>query len=193
MNKKTKILIGAVVVVLVIIVAFAINFPPVFKGESSGTIGKADKYRKSQMTEKDVQLRSELTADTAKLRGMIQGLMYFAVFTNELSTQIDSCVHVFQYRGLTNQEAGYKNMMAMNDFSVFIKNNNKTLGNTISLLSGFYFKDKADQSADVEKDLREFQNYVKTLIEKDSILEEALRSMDKFLVSNKLLKEKKSE
>jgi hypothetical protein len=193
MNKKTKILIGAVVVVLVIIVALAINFPPVFKGESSGTIGKADKYRKSQMTEKDVQLRSELTADTAKLRGMIQGLMYFAVFTNELSTQIDSCVHVFQYRGLTNQEAGYKNMMAMNDFSVFIKNNNKTLGNTISLLSGFYFKDKADQSADVEKDLREFQNYVKTLIEKDSILEEALRSMDKFLVSNKLLKERKSE
>jgi hypothetical protein len=124
---------------------------------------------------------------------MIQGLMYFAVFTNDLSTQIDSCVYVFQQRGLTNQEAGYKNMLVLNDFSVFIKNNNKTLGNTIGLLSGFYFKDQADQSADVEKNIREFQNYVKILIEKDSILEQALYSMDEFIVGNKVIRERKTE
>lgn len=193
MKKQTKILLGMLIVAVLVIVVLAINFPPVFRGKSSGTIGKADRYQKSQMTEKDVQLRSELTADTARLKGMIQGLMYFAVFTNDLSAQIDSCVYVFQHRGLTNQEAGYKNMLVLNDFSVFIKNNNKTLGNTIGLLSGFYFKDQADQSADVEKNLREFQNYVKTLTEKDSILEQALYSMDEFIVGNKVIRERKTE
>ena len=193
MKKQTKILIGALIVVVLLIIAISINFPPFFKGKSSGTFGKADKYRKSVITEKDVKLRSELTADTAKLKGMVQGLMYFTVFTQDLSTQIDSCVYVFQSKGLTSTDAGYKNMMALNDYSAFIRNNNKTLSNTIGMLNSFYFKDQADQSADVEKTLRDFQNYVKNLNEKDSVLELALKSMDHFIMTTKTLKDRKAE
>lgn len=193
MKKKTKIVIGILIAVALIIVAIAVNFPPVFEGKTSGTFGKADKYHKSQMTEKDVQFRSELTADTAQLKKMLQGLIYFSVFTNELSNKMDSCVTVFQQQGMTNQDTGFGNMLALQDYSTFIKNNNKTLGSTINLLSGFYFKDKADQSVDVEKNLREFGNYVKILNEKDSILEVALRSMDNFLLNSKVLKDRKTE
>ncbi len=193
MKKQTKILIGAVVVTVVIIIAFAINFPPVFKGKSSGTFGKASKYHKSQMTEKDVQLRSKLTADTVELKKTLQGLVYFTVFTKDLCVKIDNCVNVFQEQGLTGKDAGFTQLMLLKDYSAFIKNNNETLGNTIRLLKGFYFKEDVDQSADMEKTLRDFGNYVKTLGERDDVLESALKGMDNYLVSSGIMKERKEE
>ncbi len=193
MKKQTKILFGAIVVVVLVIVVISLNFPPIFKGKSSGTIGKAEKYRKSLTTEKDIKLRSELTADTVKLKGMIQGLMYFAVFTQDLSSKIDSCVILYGAKGLTGTDAGQRNLIALNDYAIFIRNNNQTLANTIKLLNGFYTGKEADQSADVEKNLRDFHNYVKTLCDRDSILEVSLKSMDKFMLTTKTLKDRKSE
>ncbi len=193
MKKQTKIVIGAMVIVVLVIVALAINFPPVFKGKSSGTFGKADRYHKSQMTDKDIQLRSKITADTVGLKKMLQGLVYFTVFTKDLCIKIDNCVTVFQEQGLTSKDKGFSQLMLLKDYSTFIKNNNKTLGNTISLLKGFYFKENADESADIEKDLRDFGNYVKTLGERDAVLESALKGMDNFLVNSDIMKERKEE
>jgi hypothetical protein len=45
----------------------------------------------------------------------------------------------------------------------------------------------------VEKNLRDFGNYVNNLNEKDSVLNLTLRSMDNFMLSNKALKNKKTE
>ncbi len=193
MKKQTKIILGALVVVVIAIVAISLGFPPVQKGESSGTFGKADKYHKSQLTEKDVQLRSKLTADTAQLKQMIQGLAYFAVFTNDVSNKIDSCFVMFQEKGLNSQDLGYSDMMALKDYSAFIRNNNKILVNTTNLLSGFYYPETADQSVDVEQSMREFGNYVKNLNQKDKVIEPALKSMDRFISTNKILQERKEE
>lgn len=193
MKKQTKILIGGLAVVVVIIIALALNFPPVFKGKSSGTFAKADKYHKSQMTEKDIQLRSKLTADTVELKKMLQGLVYFTVFTKDLCIKIDNCVTVFQEQGLTSKDAAFSQLMLLRDYSTFIKNNNETLGNTIALLKGFYFKENVDESSDVEKDLRDFGNYVKALNERDDVLESALKGMDNFLVNSDIMKERKVE
>ena len=193
MNKKTKVVIGAVVIVALFIIALALNFPPVFKGKSSGTFGKADRYHKSQMSEKDILLRSKLTSDTVELKKMLQGLVYFTVFTKDLCIKIDNCVTVFQEQGLNSKDPGFSQLMLLKDYSSFIKNNNETLGNTISLLKGFYFKENMDESADVEKSLRDFGNYVKTLDERDVVLESALKGMDNFLVSSNIMKERKEE
>lgn len=193
MKKQTKIIIGIVLAIVIIIFAISIIYPPAFKGLTSGTIGKADKYHKSQMTEKDIQLRSEVTNDTSQLRSMIQGLIYFSLFTMDLSNKIDSCVTVFQFHGICSQENGCNNIRILEDYSDFIKNNSKTLGTTISMLTGFYLKDKSDQSADVEKNLRDFTNYVNNLNEKDSILEDALHSMDNFMITSKTIKARKTE
>jgi hypothetical protein len=124
---------------------------------------------------------------------MIQGLIYFALFTQDLSNKIDSCVAAYEMQGICSQENGCANMVVLKDYSDFIKNNNKTLGTTISMLTGFYLKDQSDQSADVEKNLRDFGNYVNNLNEKDSILEVALRNMDSFLLANKTLQARKTE
>ncbi len=176
-----------------IIIGVSLFFPAALSDLTSGTFGKADKYHKTQMTEKDVVLRSDLVADTGQLRGMIQGLIYFSLFTQNLSTTIDSCIVAYRSSGINNDPIKQKNLELLKDFSGYIKNNNKTLQNTISMLTGFYLKDNADQSADVEKNLRDFGNYVNNLNEKDSVLNHALVSMDNFLLTNKTLRNKKAE
>ncbi len=193
MKKQTKIIIAIVLAIVVIIFAISVFYPPAFKGLTSGTIGKADKYHKAQMTEKDIQLRSEFTADTGQLRSMIQGLIYFSLFTDDLSNKIDSCVSAFQHHGICSQQNGCEKIRILQDYSDFIKNNNTTLSRTISMLTGFYLKDQSDQSADVEKNIRDFGNYVKDLNEKDSILEVALRNMDDFMITNRAIKDRKIE
>lgn len=193
MKKSAKVVIGVVVTIVVVIVAVSLFFPSAMTNLTSGTFGKADKYKQTQMTERDVILRSDLVADTGQLRSMIQGLIYFSLFTQNLSTTIDSCVHAYRSQGVDNDAVNKKNVWLLQDFSGFIKNNNKTLQNTISMLTGFYLKDDADKSADVERNLRDFGNYVNSLDEKDSVLTVALESMDNFLLTNKTLRNKKAE
>lgn len=193
MKRQTKIIIGSVIVAAVVIIAISFMFPSVFKGITSGTFGKADKYRKTQMTEQDIMLRSELVSDTGKLRSMIQGLIYFSLFTEDLSAKMDSCVDLYKSEGICNKPEQCATVSAMADFSDFIRNNNKTLRTTISMLTGFYLKDQSDESADVEMNLRAFGTYVTQLNEKDSILEQAFRTMDSFMLSSKTLQSKQTE
>jgi hypothetical protein len=193
MKKSVKITIGIVAAIAILIIVISLFFPAVMKDLATGTIGKADKYHKQQMTEKDVMLRSEFTSDTAQLKSMIQGLIYFSIFTQELSTSIDSCVKSSRAIGMGKNPEEAARLNVLTDYSGFIKNNNKTLGTTISMLTGFYLKDGSDQSADVEKNLRDFSTYVNNLNERDSALNLALRSMDNFMMTNKSLKMKKTE
>jgi len=193
MKKQTKIIIGIVAVIVAIIFIISIIYPPAFEGLTSGTFGKADKYHKQQMTEKDIQLRSEYVSDTAKLGNMIQGLIYFSLFTQDLSKSIDSCVDVYRGHGICSQTDRCQKITVLQDYSDFIKNNNKTLSTTIRMLTAFYLKDNSDESSDVENNLRAFGTYVNNLNERDSVLEQALKSMDNFLLTNKTLQARKTE
>jgi len=193
MKKQVKVIISIVVIIAILILGISFFFPTVFKSLTSGTFGKAEKYHKQQMTEKDILLRSEFVNDTAQLRTMIQGLVYFSLFTQDLSTTIDSCILVFNAQGLGNQSEDAKRVSILQDYSDFIKNNNKTLGTTISMLTGFYLKDSSDFSQDVEKNLRDFGAYVNNLNEKDSVLSLALLSMDNFMLTNNTIQDRKTE
>jgi len=193
MKKQVKVIISIVVAIAILILGISFFFPTVFKDLTSGTFGKAEKYHKQQMTEKDILLRSEFVNDTAQLRNMIDGLVYFSLFTQDLSTTIDSCVLVFKAQGLGGQAEDAKRVSILQDYSDFIKNNNKTLGNTISMLTGFYLKDSTDFSQDVEKNLRDFGAYVNNLNEKDSVLSQALLSMDNFMLTDKTIQDRKTE
>ena len=66
----------------------------------TGTFGKAEKFRKVQMTPKDIKLRSELVKDTAKLKSLIQGLVYFSVFTEKVSTEVEYTLISFESKGM---------------------------------------------------------------------------------------------
>jgi hypothetical protein len=193
MKKQVKVVLSIVLVLAILILGISFFFPTVFKGLTSGTFGKAEKYHKQQMTEKDILLRSEFVNDTAQLKDMIGGLVYFSLFTEDLSLKIDSCIIVFKAQGLGDQPEDAKNINVLQDYSDFIKNNNKTLGNTISMLTGFYLKDSTDMSQDVEKNLRDFGAYVNNLDEKDSVLNLALLSMDNFMLTNKTIHDRTTE
>lgn len=193
MKKQVKVVFSIVLVLAILILGISFFFPAAFKGLTSGTFGKAEKYHKQQMTEKDILLRSEFVNDTAQLKDMIGGLVYFSLFTQDLSSKIDSCILAFKEQGIGDQPADAKNISVLQDYSDFIKNNNKTLGNTISMLTGFYLKDSVDSSQDVEKNLRDFGAYVNNLNEKDSILSQALLSMDNFMLTNKTIQDRKTE
>ncbi len=191
MKIKTKLLI-AIGFIAALCIGFlagiSVDYPRLNKSDVAGTFGKAEKYRKAQMTEKDIQLRSELVKDTAKLKSMIQGLVYFSLFTEEFSTNIDASIIAFKTQGLESDK-----IKSLQDYSDFIKNNNEALKVTIDMLSGFYLKDTADMSWDVEKSLKDFGTYVNNLNEKNTVLSQALRGMDNFMFSNKTLQANKTE
>jgi hypothetical protein len=194
MKKQTKIIIGIVLAIAVIILVVSLIYPPVFKGLTSGTFGKADKYHKVQMTEKDIQLRSEFVQDTAQLRSMIQGLIYFSLFSQNMSYTIDTCVKSFHANGICNEKNNAcQNISILEDYSTFIKNNTRTLSSTVRMLTDFYLKDTTDQAVDVEKNLRDFGNFVTQLNERDSVVENALYAMDGYILGPAMRKIKKSE
>jgi len=193
MKKQNKIIIGLIVGVAVIILLISFLFPSVYKGLTSGSFGKADKYRQEQMTENDIQLRSDFTKDTAQLRQMITGLIYFALFTDNLSMTIDTCLESYQLQGFDKDPANSEAIGLLRDYSSFLKNNSKTLANTTRMLAALLLRDTLSQSMDIEKNIRDFANYVNQVNRKDSVLMLALVKVDGFLIGNKTLQNKQEE
>jgi hypothetical protein len=185
MKPKTKALIALSILAALCIgflIGISVKFTGTDRSELAGTFGKAEKYRKTQMTEKDVQLRSDLLSDTARLGSMIQGLVYFTLFTEEISTHIDSCVAAFKAGGMGSRHEEATQLEALQQYSDFIKNNNLSLQKTIVMLMGFYTGDSVDQSQDVEKNLRDFGAYVSRLEEMDSVLSASIMNMDNYML-----------
>jgi hypothetical protein len=195
---KTKVkLIFAISLIAALFIGFmigiSVEYPNPNKSDLAGTFGKAEKFRKVQMTEKDLQLRSDLVKDTARLRSMIQGLVYFSLFTEELRTNLDMCTISFSAQGMGTQAGESGKIKVMKDYSDFIRNNNASLNATIVMLTAFYGKDGGDASQDVERTLQDFGNYVSNMSKKDSILSQVLVNMDEYLLNSKTLQSREAE
>ena len=193
MKKQNKLIIGLIVGVALAILAVSFFFPSVYKGLTSGSFGKADKYHQEQMTENDVQLRSDFTKDTAQLRQMVTGLIYFALFTDNLSMTIDTCLVSYKLQGFDKDPANTQAIALLQDYNSFLKNNTKTLAGTTRILAGFMLHDTASGSSDVERTIRDFANYVNQVNQKDSVLMLALNKVDAYLIGNKTLQKKTEE
>jgi hypothetical protein len=195
---KTKVkMIFAISLIAALFIGFmigvSVDYPNPNKSDLAGTFGKAEKFRKVQMTEKDLQLRSDLVKDTARLRSMIQGLVYFSLFTEELRTNLDMCTISFSAQGMGTQADESGKIKVMKDYSDFIRNNNASLNATIVMLTAFYGKDGGDASQDVERTLQDFGNYVSNMSKKDSILSQVLVNMDEYLLNSKTLQSREAE
>jgi len=193
MKKQNKIIIGVIFGVAVAILLISFLFPSVYKGLTSGSFGKADKYRQEQMTEKDIQLRNDLSKDTAQLRQMVTGLIYFSLFTDNLYMTIDTCIAKLVDNGFESDPATRQVVAQLGNYNMFLQNNNKTLARTISMLSGLMLRDTIDNSQDYEKNIRDFATFVNQLNQKDSVLMQSITKVDKFIISNKTLQKKAEE
>ena len=184
MKTKTKMLVVIGIIAALCagyMIGILVNYPPVTKSDLAGTFGKAEKFHKTQMTTKDIQLRSELVKDTAKLRVLISDLTYFSVFTDRVGSSIDASLISFLAKGMGAAADETERFNALQDYVDFIRNNNNTLTTTISMLTGFYRNKSADASQDVEKTLKDLGAYLRNLNNKNSVFTNALESMDKFM------------
>lgn len=151
--------------------------------EAGGTIGKVSKFRKDQMSEKDILLRSDIVQDTSKLSGIIEGLVLFNAYTANLEQSIaDRLLDIESIRGFDEQYDRY--ITELTDFKDFLKNNNEVLYTTVFMLCDFYKDTISESSADVENNLRAFVNYVQKLEEKDSILTVMVNNLDTYMEAN---------
>ena len=181
------------VVIAAAILIVSVFFPSVYKGLTSGSFGKADKYHQDQMSDKDVQLRSEFTKDTAQLRQMVTGLIYFTLFTDNLSMTIDTCITYYKAQGFEKIPMNSEAVKLLVDFNDYLKNNNKTLANTTRLLTDLLLDDTSSPVGDIDQNIREFANYVYQVNRRDSVLMNSITKMDNYLLGNKLLQKQQEQ
>ena len=183
MKIKTKILLAFgyfIAVAAGYLIGILGNYSGISQDQVSGTFGKVEKYKKVQMTSKDLELRSEILSDTAKLRGIIGTLTYFSLFTDRVSSTIDASLLTYIERGMGGNKDETDRINGLKDYAEFIRNHNNTVGSNISMLSGFYLNKSADASQDVEETLKDFGAYVKNLVERENAMSQGVASMINF-------------
>ena len=103
---------------LLLVLALSLSLPYSCKNkvkdtDAVGTIGKVEKYRKDQMKESDILLRSEIMEDTARLEGTINGMVVYSAFSKTLASKIDTQVEELGYCGCYESET---ELMTLKDF-----------------------------------------------------------------------------
>ena len=73
-------------------------------------------------------------------------------------------------------------LFALKDFTIFLSNNNAGIDSTKKMLETFYYNtESADQSVDVEKNLRDFGVFILEVVQRDSVFEVAAMDIDKYI------------
>ncbi len=184
MKKQVKIIIG-VVVLLAIAIAVASYFFPKPKGdETSGTIGKADKYRKDQMAAKDILLRDDILKDTAAVAKTLKQLIEFSVYSLQTKQTIDS-------NWIKPLAASCKDPQCeevskiLREYSDFIGNNIPLMKKTNDILAESYSNPNKDLTLDVGFQLYSFISFIDQFVERDSVLDMAIEKLNKYLATDK--------
>jgi len=184
MKIKTKILL-AFGYFIALAAGYLIGIPGNYAGNRqdkvSGTFGKVAKFHKSEMTEKDIELRSNLLQDTTKLKEFISTLTYFSLFTERVGNTIDESLIGFIGTGLGTQPGETESVNALKDYADFIRNNDNMLETTISLLSGFYLNKSDESTMDIEKTMNDFGAYFSGLKQRDNVVTKVLENMSKII------------
>ena len=96
MKKKSNLftVIGGVVALAIgFLIGISVNYPKVSNSDISGTIGKTDKYRNVNITEDDLQLRSDLLADTSLQKAYTDFYSFHYATAVELTNALDLAIN----------------------------------------------------------------------------------------------------
>ncbi|MHC1737684.1 MAG: hypothetical protein AB9882_06705 [Ignavibacteriaceae bacterium] len=185
MEKNKKLLIGgaAIIVMIIAIAIIAGIFPPAGEEDTSGTIGKVEKFRKNQLTAKDVLLSDDLLKDTVALRNTIGEIGQFATFSIEMSVLING-YWLPEINANWQTDEGKEVSKNLSDFASFIDNNVEKTAATQSVLYNLYLKKEKSGTEDVGSKLANFVNYVLQMMERDSVMENTINRLNNYLASN---------
>ena len=110
----------------------------------------------------------------------------FQQFNTKTCRQIDSSLLSFQNHPILTDQAYNKPMFALKDFIAYLSNQNTSIASTQRLLESFYNnKETADQSVDIEQNLRDFGMFVQQVVVRDSVLEIAALDIDNYIDKSK--------
>ncbi|MCX6234332.1 MAG: hypothetical protein NT175_06345 [Bacteroidetes bacterium] len=179
---KRRNLFTSCLVLLVVSVLLFCCKGRVSEDEARGTIGKVKKYRKSQMTENDIKLRSKILEDTAQLATTIKGLVIFDAYTKALTHDLDGKLPELDVCECDQNEA--LKLEILRNFNDYIKNNDSLLTGTITMLSEFYKDTVSEKSFDVEQSMKNILNYFNQLNKRDTVMDNLITNIDAWLKAN---------
>jgi hypothetical protein len=179
---KRRNLFTSCLVLLVVSVLLVCCKGRVSEDEARGTIGKVKKYRKSQMTENDIKLRSQILEDTAQLTKTIKGLVIFDAYTRALTYDLDRKLPELDVCECDQNEA--LKLEVLRNFNDYIKNNDSLLTSTITMLSEFYKDTVSEKSFDVEQSMKNILNYFNQLNKRDTVMDNLITNIDAWLKAN---------
>jgi len=189
MKKNKKLLVGgAVIIVMVIAIAIIAGiFPPAAEEDTSGTIGKVEKFRKQQLTAKDVLLSDDLLKDTVALKNTIGEIGQFTTFSIEMSVLING-YWLPEINANWQTDEGKEVSKNLADFAAFIDNNVEKTAATQNVLYKLYVKKEKTGTEDVGSKLANFVNYVLQLMDRDSVMENTITRLNNYIASNPQVK-----
>ncbi|HOJ17988.1 MAG TPA: hypothetical protein PLT92_05445 [Ignavibacteriaceae bacterium] len=186
-NKKLIISAAAIIILAVILYIVSLSFPPSSEDDSKGTIGKVEKFRKNQLTAKDVLLSDDLLKDTLALKNTIGEIGQFATFSIEISVLIKG-YWLPEINANWQTEEGKEVSKNLSDFASFIDNNIEKTAATQNVLYNIYLKKEKTGTEDVGSKLANFVNYVLQLMERDSVMENTINRLNNYLASTPQVK-----
>jgi len=181
--KKIKVLhagfiaVGALSVGLLIGLWVAGVFPA---GDSMvGTFGKADKYRKVSMTEKDIILRNDLLGDTASLSRYQKYLSYFYFKSLQTSIDLEKALAKTAIEADFNQN-NYTNANSLVVLNTYLESARSNLLKGVAALK----KMKESENLPILDDLNSAKNTISRISNQNRILLDFLASVETYLATH---------
>ena len=197
MKSKTKILIAFILIVAGVIAMITLFNKPADKALVKGTAAMAEPDQTQAMNKKSIQLKMEFTRDTLQLKRMIQILVYFEQFTERVSRQIDTASARLMYHPLYTDQKLKPTFVALQEYSTFLNNNIDKLKSTKVMLTEFLANSDDDEMPyNVEKNLRDFANFINQMSAREAVMEQAAYEINTYLdksVKKKLMQIEISE
>ncbi|MEI6577312.1 MAG: hypothetical protein WCO63_14135 [Bacteroidota bacterium] len=187
MKKKVLIIVLIVVAVAAAIIIAAIYSPKVQSDQAAGTIGKAEKLRKGQFTTEDILLRDDILKDTAAVGRTLEQVLAFGSYMKQQKIIIDTLwIKEIQkscpvYAGCTGCANCQKATQILRDYSSFLGNSLVTVKATCEILLSAYNGKKQDLSGDVGFKMLSFVQVVDEMVQRDSVLNAAIRCVDEYI------------
>jgi hypothetical protein len=183
MKSKTKILITAFILIVVGAIAVISFFnKPADKSLVKGTAATEEPGQVQAMNKRSIQLKTEFTKDTLQLKRMIQVLTYFEQFSERVARQIDTASANLRYHPLYSDQKLKPTFIALQEYSTFLHGNLDKLKSTEAMLKEFLAnKEETGMPYDVEKNLREFANFINQMSAREAVMEQAAYEINSYL------------
>jgi hypothetical protein len=197
MKKKVIIIVIIIAALAAAIIIGSYFYPPPEGSDTSGTIGKAEKFRKGQFTEDDILLRDDILNDTAAVGKTLDQVLAFSSFMIQEKIVIDT-LWIAQikktcptYPDCPECAYCYQAITMLQDYSDFLKNKEETVKTTVEILLAAYNGKSKEITFDVGVKLLSFVQFIDEMVARDSVLTNSIKLVDQYISKGKVTDKKR--